>query len=147
MEAIKLEVLVVDFDKLGGEGVARTIEDARYPNRCIYPRVLNTQVADLGEWDDSHPLNQDMEAAAAEVKRLFPTAVDTIEHDPDTLRPCPFCGGEASLDMNTTSRRVYVECDGCSASLRHHPRESDGAMYRPFTSADEARAAWNRRAP
>lgn len=56
MRAYKLTVLVVDHDSVGEE-IAEMIEDARYPNHCISPSVIDIQSVDIGEWDDSHPLN------------------------------------------------------------------------------------------
>ena len=70
MKAYKLEVLVIDFDGLGGDGVVSALQDARFPNRCISPKVMATAVADLGEWSDDHPLNK-RSTASEEYKRLF----------------------------------------------------------------------------
>lgn len=51
------------------------------------------------------------------------------------LKPCPFCGGEASvLELNGFSMsRYFVSCDTCSASGDH--RETEEAAIE----------AWNRR--
>mgnify|MGYP001497897136 CR=1 FL=1 len=53
------------------------------------------------------------------------------------LKPCPFCGGEAVLafDANDTEITCLPHCRKC-----------DGMIERWFTDADEAAAAWNRRA-
>lgn len=56
MKAYKLEILAVDFDGLGEEGIKDAIENARYPNRCIYPTVMNADSREI-EWSDDHPLN------------------------------------------------------------------------------------------
>lgn len=69
----------------------------------------------------------------------------------DTLKPCPFCGGEAELDR-TMERFEYctggpnsvmdygywVYCTKCDASL--------GAINVPPSSPEEATRDWNRRA-
>jgi len=57
MKAYKLEILVIDFDEVG-VGIPEMIENAKYPNHCISPHVMSVQEADIGEWDDEHPLNK-----------------------------------------------------------------------------------------
>ena len=70
MNVMKIVLAVVDFDDLGPCGVRRTIEEARYPNRCISPSVLSVDVRDIGEWEDSNPLNF-KSSQHAEMDRLF----------------------------------------------------------------------------
>ena len=70
MKVHLLQVLVIDHDHLGVDEVERVLEDARYPNRCIAPSVLNSQTAEIGDWDDDNPLNHS-DTQAAEVDRLF----------------------------------------------------------------------------
>jgi len=70
MKAYKIEILVLDFDGLGGDEIKFTIEDTRYPNRCISPTVKDIQEVDIGPWEDSHPLNN-CQTCDAEYKRLF----------------------------------------------------------------------------
>lgn len=53
----RLEVLIVDHDNLGSEGVIAELENARYPNRCLMPTVINLNEREV-EWSDEHPLNQ-----------------------------------------------------------------------------------------
>jgi hypothetical protein len=57
MQVHKLVVLVVDHDDLGGVDVRDVIEETRYPNRCIYPKVMSVETRDV-EWSDDHPLNK-----------------------------------------------------------------------------------------
>ena len=57
MKAMKIELLVLDFDFLGEEGVKSAIENVRYPNRCIDPTVKSIKSVDI-EWTDDHPLNK-----------------------------------------------------------------------------------------
>lgn len=54
--AYKLEVYVMDFDNLGEEGVKSAIENARYPGRCISPKVKAFESREV-QWHDQHPLN------------------------------------------------------------------------------------------
>jgi len=51
----------------------------------------------------------------------------------ETLKPCPFCGGEAAL-MQSAAKDIFVRCQSCRI-------ETDGRK----TQA-EAIAAWNSRA-
>jgi hypothetical protein len=58
MKAYKIELLVVDFDELGKDGIIREIENANYPNDCLSPRVKSVTERDIGAWHDDHPLNK-----------------------------------------------------------------------------------------
>lgn len=57
MKAMKVEILILDFDGLGEEGVKSAIENSRYPNHCISPEVKNITSASV-DWNDDHPLNK-----------------------------------------------------------------------------------------
>lgn len=57
MKAFKIELLVIDFENVGSD-IPRMIEDQKYPNYCIAPKVMSVQEADIGEWNDDHPLNK-----------------------------------------------------------------------------------------
>ena len=70
MKAYKLEVLVIVGDEIGGDEIASAIENALYPNRCIYPIVERVVGRDIGEWDDDHPLNLNA-THEAEYQRIF----------------------------------------------------------------------------
>jgi len=70
MKVHQIILTVIDYDDLGAEGVRRTIENARYPNHCISPRVAEVQTRDIGQWSDDHPLNR-ADQAAGELARLF----------------------------------------------------------------------------
>lgn len=74
MKVHRLVLMVIDFDDLGTDQVRDVLENARYPNRCIAPAVMEMQTADIGEWSDDHPLNNST-TDAAEFARLFPTDV------------------------------------------------------------------------
>jgi len=74
MKAYKLEVLIIDFDGHGSvKAVQDALENGRFANRCIYPHVMRGVEADVGEWDDSHPLNN-RDTALAEYDRIFSKA-------------------------------------------------------------------------
>jgi len=57
MKAYKVEILVIDFDGLGSQGISDTFITARYPNHCMHPDIKSIEEYDIGEWDDDHPLN------------------------------------------------------------------------------------------
>lgn len=58
MKAYKVEVLVIDFDRIGESGIKNAIENTKYPNWCISPQVKKIEVRDIGEWNDEHPFNK-----------------------------------------------------------------------------------------
>ncbi len=58
MKAHKVTLLIVDFDQVGKKGIKEEIENANYGNDCIAPKVMEIQTVDIGEWEDSHPLNR-----------------------------------------------------------------------------------------
>jgi len=70
MKAYKIELLVLDWDGLGSEGVKSVIENSKYPNWCISPKVQAITGRDIGEWSDDNPLNHP-DTRYAEYKRLF----------------------------------------------------------------------------
>jgi hypothetical protein len=55
---------------MGMEDIVRTIENQKYPNWCICPQVISSEERDIGEWDDSHPLNQ-LGTFKGEFERVF----------------------------------------------------------------------------
>ena len=71
MKAYKVEILIIDFDEIGGEEIQQVLENAHYPNRCIDPHVMEITEADIGEWDDEHPFNRS-DTMLNEYERLFP---------------------------------------------------------------------------
>lgn len=52
----RIVLLVVDHDNLGIEDVKSVLESTRYPNRCIAPKVMQTETREV-RWSDEHPLN------------------------------------------------------------------------------------------
>ena len=74
-----LEVVVIDDDGMGVEQVAHTLENTRYPNRCISPRVTAFRTEDMGEWRDDHPLNTaNGQVFGDAVERLFGDTLKTV---------------------------------------------------------------------
>lgn len=53
----KVTLMIVDHDVLGHDGVREVLENARYPNHCMYPRVMDIETVEV-QWNDSHPLNK-----------------------------------------------------------------------------------------
>ncbi len=72
MKVYKLEVMIIDFDGIGPDEMQITIEGTNYPNDCISPRVMNFDIKDIGEWEDSNPLNNVI-TMKDEFERLFNT--------------------------------------------------------------------------
>ncbi len=72
MKAHVVTLTIIDMDDIGAEEIKVVIENVHYPNRCISPDVVNIETADIGEWDDDHPLNSNV-TAGAEWRRIFPS--------------------------------------------------------------------------
>lgn len=53
------------------------------------------------------------------------------------LKPCPFCGGEASYN----EKKVLIECERCRATIYGHKIYKHCPTYRPWLEW-----LWNRRA-
>ncbi len=70
MKAYKIELLIIDFDGLGPEGIKSELENTKYSNHCINPKVKKVKEEDIGEWDDDHPLNK-FSTQNEEYERLF----------------------------------------------------------------------------
>lgn len=70
MRAYRVELLVVDHDGIGADGIVQELENARYGNRCISPQAMHIEGREIGAWEDSHPLNH-RGRAKAEYMRLF----------------------------------------------------------------------------
>lgn len=71
------------------------------------------------------------------------------------LKPCPFCGGEAStfydVEEGYAARyaRILINCKRCDASIRRSKRFIESGKTNPglsFMEAEkDAAEAWNRR--
>jgi len=70
VKAYKIEILVIDHDKLGWIDTVSEIQNARFPNDCLNLIVKSVSEKDIGEWSDDHPLNK-AATCEAEYKRLF----------------------------------------------------------------------------
>lgn len=69
MKIYRVVLTIIDFDDVG-EKCADLIEGARYPNDCINPQVRSVDSREIGDWDDTHPLNN-RDTCEAEYQRLF----------------------------------------------------------------------------
>lgn len=58
MKIYKVEVFIIDFDELGPDEIKSTLENTKYPNRCMSPKVGLIEEKEIGEWDDNHELNK-----------------------------------------------------------------------------------------
>lgn len=62
------------------------------------------------------------------------------------LKPCPFCGGEASVIERTLPEELCVVCTRCGVGLRKFIRRKDGSFEDvPTFEPTEMAAVWNRR--
>ena len=67
MKAYKVEVLIVDFEGAGKDGIIYHLANSKY----IHPTVMDIKEADIGEWHDDHLLNK-RDSCTEEYHRLFP---------------------------------------------------------------------------
>jgi len=70
MKVYKVELMIIDFDGLGANEIQSVIENQKFPNRCIFPDVMDISERDIGEWSDDHPLNN-TRTSASEYRKLF----------------------------------------------------------------------------
>ncbi len=70
MKAYKVELLIVDHDEIGPDGILEVLQNTHFPNRCILPSVMNIIEKDIGEYGDDHPLNDTLKCEG-EYKRIF----------------------------------------------------------------------------
>jgi len=50
MKAYKLEILIIDLDKVGKDEIVSILENTKYPNWCISPDVKSIEEADIGDF-------------------------------------------------------------------------------------------------
>lgn len=67
---MKITIMVIDHDNIGPDEAAEVLENARYPNRCMYPNVMSIESREIGEWSDANPLNCET-TMRDEFRRLF----------------------------------------------------------------------------
>lgn len=53
-KAFLFEILVIDINGYGINDARINLENARY----VHPTIISSKIADIGEWDDDHPLNE-----------------------------------------------------------------------------------------
>lgn len=63
------------------------------------------------------------------------------------LKPCPFCGGEASVVAKVVYKHVlyYVQCKDCGVT--NHPYTVEQGVIAPKYEDIPSIKAWNRREP
>jgi hypothetical protein len=69
VKVFKVEVMVLDFDEVGEEGVVSLLENTKYPNWAISPEVKSVESREV-EWSDDHPLNK-RDTADSAYRKLF----------------------------------------------------------------------------
>ena len=74
MNAYRITMLVIDHEESGPADAVSSLESARHVNAS----VLSVESADIGEWDDDHPLNS-TEEQAGEIARLPWSRVEIVK--------------------------------------------------------------------
>lgn len=130
MNVHRLIVSVIDHDSLGAAGVASALENSRYANDCINPRVRTVETRDIGEWDDAHPLNNSRTAPEA-FRKLFDEGgmawFQIIEQSEASARnkaleeAARICLGVNNYDNPMTAN----DCADAIRALKHKPSGSD----------------------
>lgn len=69
VKVFKLEVMILDFDGIGEGAIISQLENTKYSNRCISPKVKNIEAREV-DWDDNHPLNK-YDTQEEAYKKLF----------------------------------------------------------------------------
>ena len=65
----KIEIMVIDHDRIGSESITRTLESTKYPNDCMQVKVFRVNEADVN-WHDGISLNYESKWREA-FKNLF----------------------------------------------------------------------------
>lgn len=73
MKAYKIELVVVDFEDMGIEDIKNVLRNSRY----IHPNIIKCVAADIGEWEDDHPLNK-QGTTYEQVQEIFSKSVDKV---------------------------------------------------------------------
>lgn len=69
-KVFKVELLVIDHENIEDDEIYYLLENVKY----LYPKVINMQSVDIGEWNDDNPLNH-RDTFRSEVDRLFSSEV------------------------------------------------------------------------
>lgn len=107
-EVHKVVLRIVDHDRLGADAVSNAIEDQRYPNRCISPRVVSIDTREI-EWSDDHPLNHARTSKAAFEKLFDAPRVDTIHIKPTAPTRGPSLTGHETPPVPQPSTVYYSD--------------------------------------
>lgn len=103
MKAYRVTLHITDHDELGAEEIGSVLENSRYPNHCMYPRVIGTEEADIGKWCDDHPLNRSSTDLRAWWEARHPAGASTTTPPEGATPPsgpallrCYVCGAPAT---------------------------------------------------
>lgn len=66
MKAYKVEVLIIGHHDIEADDIIYNLENSKY----IHPKVMKIEEAEIGKWDDDHPLNK-RDSLKSEYERLF----------------------------------------------------------------------------
>lgn len=124
----RLDVLIVDTDCVGTQGVKDVLVNARYPNHCIAPDILSIETKAV-EWSDDHPLNRrDTQDAAIAV--LFPRAVFVVSQEWNKP-PSEVCGDPPIVGVFATeASAIAARLKECQ-SLEDDGYDVSGYSFEP----------------
>lgn len=66
----KLEVYIYDFDEVGEKDIKNYLENTKYPNHCMHPKVASMEKRTVFDWDEGHELNK-LKTQEQALKNLF----------------------------------------------------------------------------
>lgn len=66
MKAYKYTILIIDYENIGKDDISSCLKNTKY----ITPEIIEIEEADIGEWSDDHPLNNE-QLYKKEFNRLF----------------------------------------------------------------------------
>lgn len=113
MKVYKITLCFVDHDQLGDDQTGQLFNNLHLPNHICKPSVEGLESADIGEWEDSNPLNF-QNRRGAEFRRLFP------DESVPMLLHCPQC-----------SARHVDEGEFATKPHHTHACQSCGHVWRP----------------
>lgn len=117
MNAFKVELLIIDHDDIGSDGIVEELENGNYGNDCIHPEIMQITGRDIGEWSDDHILNY-ARTTRAEYDRLFGGRVLT----------CVYCGHEYPQDTPAAGSEVLTE--HIKVCPKHPLRQAEATIAR-----------------
>lgn len=80
MKVYKVELLIIDHDRVGVNVIIGELENTKYSNRCMFPHVMYTEEKEIEEWYNEHPLNY-RNQMEEEYNKLFNEEITKLKED------------------------------------------------------------------